>query len=182
MSEFELEVGTVREAIAGAPPDATLTQMGRLIFRLGHFENFLGIIVRNWMPAEQQPTVQAMAKRPISQKIDLGRRHADAFTDEGLRARWLEVMTIAERAYSVRHDVMHGAWQIDPVERRQVAINLGNPAGEERLVVDVDQAAADADAALRGLLEVMMAKAGIDIPVDMIPFFSKTPPWAKGAP
>jgi hypothetical protein len=152
--------------------------MGRLIFRLGQFESILAVAVRNWMPEEQRPTVQEMAKRQIAQKIGLARKLSSTISDEGLRSQFLKVLDTAEAAYEIRNDVMHGSWQIDPEEKRQVVVNFSKPHGEERYVVDVQDAARRADKALRGLLEVLLKKSGVDIEVDMIPFYSKDPPWA----
>ena len=179
-SAFTLPTGSASEAIAGSPSDVTLLQMGRLIYRLGHFENFLTLALRGWVAEDEKdrPPLAAFSKKPINQKIDLARRHCVAITDSSLRIRFLSSLEIAESAYAVRNDVIHGAWQVDPVAQRQVAINYAKGEGHERQVVDLDKAAADADAALRELLAVLFEKAELDVMPDMVPFFSCRPPWS----
>src|SRR4051794_40287933 len=101
--EFKLLSGSASEAIAGSPSDFTLLQMGRLIYRLGHFENFLTFAVRRWMAGDEESRspMPLLSKKPISQKIELARKHCGAITDKALRGRFLECLDIAERAYAV---------------------------------------------------------------------------------
>jgi hypothetical protein len=169
--------GSASEAIGPSPPDATLLQIGRLTYRLGLFENVLGLKIRNWLPAETAPEIETIAKWPTAQKIARGKELAHLLTNLEARAMFLDALTAAERAYEVRNHILHGSWQIDPVAERAVSLNPAR-GQTERLVGDVDVAAADADKALRNLFKSMGLEAGVEIPFP-VPFFSQRPPWSK---